>query len=292
MRLLVGIATTGRAPILTETVRALIQQDRQPDGLLLSVGSPGDLEPGAIEDLPFPVDVLEGPKGLTKQRNRMIEACGPDDVVMMIDDDFLMAPDYLKRCEEVFAAYPDVVMLTGTVLADGIGGAGFDHAMGRTRLEEGLRTPATGDLAEVYNGYGCNMAFRVGPALASGLRFDEDLPLYGWLEDVDFSRRLAAHGRIVKAGATRGVHLGTKTGRTPGIKLGYSQIVNPVYMIRKGTLAPRRAYRLMLGNIGKNILRTPCPEPWIDRWGRLKGNLLALADVARGRVDPMRVMEM
>ncbi|MCA0921696.1 glycosyltransferase family 2 protein [Pseudooceanicola nanhaiensis] len=292
MRLLVGIATTGRAPILTETIRALTLQERLPDALLLSVGGEGDLEPEAVLGLPFPVEVLEGPKGLTKQRNRMIEACGPEDVVMMIDDDFLLAPDYLRRCEEIFAANADVVMLTGTVLADGIGGAGFDHEMGRDRLAEGLRQPAGSGLSEAYNGYGCNMAFRTGPALAHDLRFDEDLPLYGWLEDVDFSRRLAAHGRIVKAEATRGVHLGTKTGRSPGKKLGYSQIINPVYMIRKGTLAPRRAFRLMLGNLGKNILRTPFPEPWVDRWGRLKGNLLALADVARGRIDPTRVLEM
>jgi hypothetical protein len=41
-----------------------------------------------------------------------------------------------------------------------------------------------------------------------------------------------------------------------------------------------------------NLVRSLAPEPWVDRRGRLRGNLLALADLMRGRMHPMRVMEL
>jgi hypothetical protein len=64
-------------------------------------------------------------------------------------------------------------------------------------------------------------------------RFDERLPLYGWLEDVDFGGQLAGIGRIDKLTAARGVHLGIKQGRQSAVRLGYSQIANPTYLSRK-----------------------------------------------------------
>jgi GT2 family glycosyltransferase len=69
--------------------------------------------------------------------------------------------------------------------------------------------------------------------------FDERLPLYGWQEDVDLSRRLAAFGTVVKVPAARGVHLSVKLGRNSGVRLGYSQIANPLYLSFK-----RRGYPL------------------------------------------------
>ena len=71
-----------------------------------------------------------------------------------------------------------------------------------------------------------------------GVRFDENLPLYGWAEDVDFCRQLATYGRIVENARTTGVHLGSNSGRTSGVCFGYSQIANPLYLWRKGTLPP------------------------------------------------------
>lgn len=292
-RLAVAIATTGRAPILIETVRALAVQDRLPDLLLISVTSPDDILPGTTDDLPFPVEVLTGPKGASRQRNRALERLGADDLVLFIDDDFLLSPDYLAQVVRLFETHPDIALLTGTVLADGIGGAGFDHGTGHRLLAERRGTrPANDKLTETYGGYGCNMAVRMRPVVAHQLRFDERLPLYSWLEDIDFSRRLAPHGRIVLAGAMTGVHLGTKTGRQKGVLLGYSQVANPIYLIRKGTMHRRRAMRLMSGNILANVVRSVRPEPWVDRRGRLYGNLLAFRDAITGRMAPDRILDL
>ena len=106
-------------------------------------------------------------------------------------------------------------------------------------------------------------------------QFDEALPFYAWQEDIDFSRQLASFGRIVRADALTGVHLGVKRGRTSGVRFGYSQIANPIYFIRKGTVSLSFGGRTMTKNLLANVIRTLHPEAHIDRRGRLKGNILA-----------------
>lgn len=291
-RLVVAIPTAGRPEIVADTVRAIAAQSRQPDLVLVSLSDPADagtLDPAL---LPFALRIVTGPRGLTRQRNRVLDETLPGDILLFLDDDFLMAPDYLERLAQVFAAEPEAVLATGTLIADGILGPGLDHAAGARLLAEGLERPADPRLYPTHTGYGCNFALRMGPVLAHGLRFDERLPLYGWLEDVDFSGRLQRLGRFVRPGDMRGVHLGTKQGRTPGARLGYSQIANPVYLTRKGSIHPRRARRLMLRNMAANLRGTLLPQPWTDHRGRLRGNLLALRDCLTGRIDPERVLNL
>ena len=291
LRLVLAITSTGRREILSETLRALALQTRRPDLIVLSVASEEDFDAALVQNLVASSVVVSGPKGGCAQRNRVLEMLRPDDIVMMTDDDFLMAPDYLEQAMRLFAARPDMVMATGKVLADGICGPGYDHAEGRRHLGS-ARGDSTAAVQPAYNAYGCNMAIRAYPELQNKLRYDERLPLYGWLEDVDFSRRLAAYGQIIRSPALVGVHLGTKTGRQSGLRLGYSQIANPLYLIGKGSIDRRLAFRLMARNVAANVLHAARPEPWVDRRGRLKGNLLAVFELIRGRLAPERVLEL
>ena len=152
--------------------------------------------------------------------------------------------------------------------------------------------PNNAQLVDFYGAYGCNMSFRLEPVRRQGILFDENLPLYGWQEDIDFSMRVRPYGRIMNAAALRGVHLGIKLGRTSGVRFGYSQIANPIYLIRKGSMSWRHASKLMWRNIAANMGRSLFPEPWVDRKGRLKGNLLALIDMLRGRISPGRILQL
>ena len=136
------------------------------------------------------------------------------------------------------------------------------------------------------------MACRLSLVHANDIRFDEKLPLYAWQEDIDFSRQLARFGRIVRDTSLKGVHLGHRTGRSPGLSLGYSQIANPVFLFRKGTLSLRFIVRLMSRNAMKNVFRFPFPEPYVDRRGRLKGNLLALLHLIQGKLDPEVILKL
>jgi glycosyltransferase involved in cell wall biosynthesis len=233
--------------------------------------------------------VLPGPRGLTAQRNVILSAV-KSDILLFIDDDFFLAPDYLAELERVYQERADVVLVTGHVVADGILGPGLS-------VEEAMAAVASAPpgerrLSPVHNGYGCNMSFRMAPVRAHGITFDERLPFYGWLEDLDHGRRLAAHGALVQSHACRGAHMGVKRGRQSGLKLGYSQIANPAYLAAKGTMAHWRAARIMGRNMIANTIKSLAPEPWVDRRGRLKGNLVGLADLIRGRANPERIRDL
>ena len=288
MKIIAGVATLGRPEAVGQAVTDLARQTRKPDRVIVSATRMQDTAPAAFAASPLTIETLFGPPGATRQRNAILDVAGDADVILFLDDDFVMAPDYLSRLEQIFARDPGLAVVTGDVLADGIGSAGISHRDAVAIIDKA--PPGTDDMVPVNNGYGCNMAFRVGPIRDHHPRFDESLPLYGWLEDVDFSRRVAAHGDCVKAMALRGVHLGTKGGRTSGKRLGYSQIVNPVYLVGRRTLKPLHAGRLMARNVAANAAMSLRPEPWIDRRGRLLGNILACCDLLLLRIDPLRVL--
>ena len=46
------------------------------------------------------------------------------------------------------------------------------------------------------------------------------------------------------------------------------------------------------GTMDVVLLRSLAPEPWVDRRGRLRGNLIAIADLLRGRMHPLRVLDL
>ena len=206
-------------------------------------------------------------------------------------DDFLSAEGYIPALRSLFAQHPDVVMATGRVLADGVHGPGLSHAEGLAILARAPVPPGKPQPEDSYSVYGCNMAFRAQAFRDHPERFDEDLPLYAWLEDMDLSRRMARFGRVVRDASLIGVHLGTKAGKSPGLHFGYSQIANPAYLIRKGSVRPAPVVKLACRNLAANLVKSLRPEPWIDRRGRLRGNLLALADLIRGRSAPGRILE-
>lgn len=287
MRLAVGIATRGRPAILAEVLAELRRQTRAPDRIIVCHVTPEDIGAPAQG-----VEYLAAPAGLPRQRNAILDAAGDCDLVLFLDDDFLAAPDYVAVTVAVFAARAEVVVTTGTVIADGAKGPGITPAEGRALLA--ADAPPADPLAAAphFNGYGCNMAFRLATVREHGIRVDEALPAYAWYEDLDVSRRLARHGAILRLAGARGVHLGVKIGRTPGRRLGYSQIANPLYLAAKGTYPWNRAIRSMARHMAMNLARSAFPEPWADRWGRFQGNLLALADALRGRAHPRRILEL
>jgi glycosyltransferase involved in cell wall biosynthesis len=293
LRIAVGIATSGRPLILARVLDRLCAQTRVADAVIVCGASPADVS--GIDPGQRGLHCITSDRGLTMQRNAILRAAAGFDVVVFLDDDFVPGPRYLEVVEQIFESAPEVVVGTGHVVADGILGPGlaFEEALTALR-EDGDADVAmpTMQVADVYNAYGCNMAIRIAAVQAGGLAFDESLPLYGWLEDVDFSRRMAAYGRIVKIHAARGVHLGAKSGRQSGRRLGYSQVSNPLYLVRKGTCSRRKALRLMSRNLAANITKTLRPEPYVDRAGRLMGNIRALIDLMGGRLSPERALNL
>jgi GT2 family glycosyltransferase len=281
----VVVATRGRPEVVTATVGYLLKtQSLKPKVVIVSCVTREDA--GLAADLPE-VTVLTGPAGLATQRNTALAALPAGiDIVAFFDDDFVAEANWLDAAARTFRDEPRVVALTGLVVADGIKGPGlsFDDAVGILQTRGG---EASWSKIEPYSPYGCNMAF---PMAAIGdLKFDERLVLYGWLEDRDFGGALAKRGgRLIKCASACGVHMGVKSGRVAGDRLGYSQVVNPIYLLRKGTMTIGQVIIHLFRNITSNVMRAAMPEPFIDRRGRLRGNLRGLADVLQGRIEPER----
>lgn len=291
LTIVVAIATAGRSYVLFETLSELKKQQRQPDRICICPATGHDVDRASVDTLDLPIFYSYGRPGASAQRNAILRDIGHADIVMFLDDDFVMAPDYLMELEKLFQDQPDVVLATGALIADDVSGRGLLIEEARALVEEHIApaTPATND---VFNGYGCNMAVRWSKASLIGAQFDERLPLYSWAEDVDFSRQVAKLGRIIRSDALRGVHRAVKVGRNKGVKFGYSQIANQLYLFQKGTISARLAIEYAGRNLLANMWRSFRPEPFVDRRGRLFGNLLGLIDVALGRSRPERILDL
>lgn len=294
-RVSVVIATKGRPQIVARLAARLADQTLPPDHVYVVGASESDI--AAIAPRPG-FTAFVGRPGSCAQRNDGLDAgAGESDAFVFFDDDFAPSRFWLERLTALFAARPDIVAVNGAVLEDGAKTAGLDPDQAWARVENADRAANPGapvdagfEVDPEPFGYGCNIAFR-GTA-ARDMRFDERLPLYGWLEDRDFTACIRRRGLYGRAQALWGVHMGAKGGRVPGVKLGYSQIANAAYLVGKGTATPGFAVRLAGRNILANLARSFRPEPWIDRRGRLRGNMLALADLARGKARPERALEL
>ncbi|AOX16563.1 hypothetical protein A0U89_04830 [Kozakia baliensis] len=283
----VGIATSGRAAILSEMVKDLKKQTVKPYRIVISYSKPSDIEGIDLDG----VELLQGKQGLTAQRNAILDNARDADIIQFFDDDFFPKNDFLEQVANAFRADSNVVGVTGQVIADGAKGPGLTVSFARTQLISNQFDASDSQKEDVFNTYGCNMAFRISALEISKIRFDEKLPLYGWYEDMDFSRRLLPYGRLIKVKTAIGVHLGSKAGKSPGCRLGYSQVVNSFYLAHKGSYPWDHAFRSAGRHVLINALRSAKPEQWVDRRGRLKGNLIGLWDVIRGRLTPERASQ-
>ncbi|GGL77446.1 glycosyltransferase family 2 protein [Wenxinia marina] len=298
-RIAVIVCSVGRPDCLSGLLAPLAAQSRPADRVLFVVTRPEDIgvDPRGAFGPRTDVEVIVAPKGLPRQRNAGLDrVMGDADLIVFFDDDYVPSRHALAGIEAGFAAWPEVGGMTGALIADGINSPGLStREAERLVAEWDAVTPPPGgrplrivdrDLAGLY---GCNMAYRASHV--GDVRFDERLPLYAWQEDIDFAARIA--GRRIRTDAFAGVHRGARSGREiAGHRLGYSQIANPWYLWRKGTMTASFALRLAVRNLAANHLRAARPEPWIDRAARARGNRIALLDVIRGRADPERILSL
>ena len=285
-RVAVVIATKGRPAATAWAVRLLARQTLRPAQVILSASCAADL--GPYDAAGLRIDELLGPAGSSVQRNRALDALAPDiGVVIFFDDDFAPERHWIERCAQRFDDDPSLTGLSGRTLRDGANTqpVAWEEALALVDGAQDAALPGV-PLRPCVELYGCNMACR-GEAIRD-LRFDERLVLYGWLEDKDFSRRLARRGRLAYCDALVGVHLGLRGGRVSGRRYGYSQVVNAMYLCRKGVMSRKEAASNIVRAIGMNCVKSVRPEAHLDRRGRLIGNVIGIADLCIGAVRPER----
>jgi GT2 family glycosyltransferase len=190
----------------------------------------------------------------------------------------------------VFRARPEVVLVDGRVLADG-------RDIPRASAQEIVAAaPAAAESTSVRTigpelVYGCNMTVR--RSVLARARFDERLPLYGYMEDRDFAFECVRLGHLARCESATLVHLCPAVGRISARRLGFSQIMNPIYLWRKGNY---RSWWDVAWQVSRPFLINAslalAPGRGIDRLGLLAGNCRGLSSVLHGRIAPEDITQL
>lgn len=256
----VAVCTRGRPDLLDRLLRSLVAQRCPIAQLVVVDASAGDATERVVRDCPGLVGAVQrvdyfrvrgALAGLTRQRNVALRWMSTR-LVAFFDDDVVLQPGCLAGLMAVHAVFGDTLVGAGPLVANEVappsrlwrarralrivsplrGGA---YARSGMSIPWGLDAPAT--LADGDWLVGCAAMWRTEDARAVG--FAERLQGYGSAEDLEFSLRMRAHGRIVLTSDARVLHLHATSGRPDQGRMAYEGARN-LYFIHRTCLPGRR----------------------------------------------------
>jgi GT2 family glycosyltransferase len=196
--------------------------------------------------------VTGGRRGLTRQRNFGLQYV-TSDLVLFLDDDVVLQPECVREMEEAHRSGGPGIAGVGCCSDDWFAAPpvlwrlrralGIVPSLKSGRYwRSGISTPwgfeaPTGRLVDGDWLPGCAMMWRTD--VVQAVRFDETLEGYAQGEDLEFSLRARARGRLVMLGMARLRHWHQLAGRPDAFRLGYMELHNR-YEIHRRSLAPRR----------------------------------------------------
>jgi GT2 family glycosyltransferase len=297
MKTAVIVSSVNRPQVLHETVLAIGRQTVSPLAIILSLCDARSVLP-ETSCLPA-VTIVQGQRGLTRQRNAGLSAVpSAAEYVLFLDDDTELAPNYLESMERLFDGRSDVAVASAIFAIDGLR---IGRPLTREEAMAAILRQSLEQRTEPADGLtGCNIFVR--RAVVETVRFDERLPLSGWLEDFDFSVRSRPHGMVVWNFETCVAHFGVqRASRERGFLVGYAQVANSYYLCKKGVIP---SFGKLLGTYWLPMFRLNfhgllrCAlhrnSAWnlvFDHPGRMAGNARALMDAALHRLRPERLLD-
>ncbi len=303
----VVIPTRNRPSDLAECLRSLQHQTQVPDVAVVCDSSDGEETRLVCESASRAENGIAlryrraASRGAAVQRNLALELV-PDEIdyVLLADDDVVFHADYVRLLMEVFSAD------RGRAIA-GVAGVGLRLGEGSeapswflryarlfllgSTLARGRVLPSGVNVAPPFEGgcvetdwlFGCAMYRR---SVFAGLRFAEDLAGYSLYDDVDFSMRARAVGRLVVCPKARLTHRLSATGRPDPSSAAAMEVTHRYWLIRRHMPSPanRLAYWWsILGLLILQVARALALRP--NSVARLRGILRGMGGVieARGR---------
>jgi GT2 family glycosyltransferase len=212
---------------------------------------------GTLDGLDEAVEIVSSAPGLPRQRNLALDLLDGE-LIAFFDDDVALGREYLERVVDLFVRRPTAVGVSGHIDNDAGFAAGsrafrraFSLSTGDGKLQPSgeamyLRRPAAPTRVQTLSG--SNMVWR--RSALDGLRFDETLEGYAYMEDVDFSLRAALRGELWTLPDARLVHERTQTSRVPPRAYVRQVFANGAYLFAKH----RKAYPLRSGAYARRVL--------------------------------------
>jgi GT2 family glycosyltransferase len=297
VRVSVIVATKGRPDELVVLLELLAGQTRAADDVIMVGTSPEDFPGGAPSRTPGVDWLVSDVAGSSRQRNvgvAHVQHSASDPavhVMVFFDDDFRPHREWLEHCERTFGSDATIGAMVGTLLADGAVQPAVDEQVARALIDADC-VPTEALVAASDRMYGCNMAIR--GTILQRASFCEDLPLFGWLEDLDMYGQIRRRPdtQVVWANQAVGVHLGSRRAKGSGRRFGYSQVANPIHIRRRGNISMRECWAFVGRAVVGNAVRRFRRSGDIDYAGRLAGSTIALADWVRRRSHPTRMLDL
>jgi len=290
----VVIASTNRPEILEQTLLSLTSRQTLPEIVVISLAKSSD-RPANIEALGIRTKVAYSEAASSgSQRNAGLGALPPDiHFVIFLDDDMEIHDMCVEEVRGIFERNPDLAAFSGCLVANGdIVRSEARQMLDGHIIPQGM--PDYGLLPREWPGlYGCCMCMRRD--LVEKEPFDENLPLYAIGEDTEIGFRLRKFGKVGGSARCPVVHLAARSGRVSEVGVGYAQIINFLYFLKKRVGLPQwktlweRLVVIPLTNLAFTLFPVLDRRTGVDRVGRLRGNLLALRDVARMEINPRRL---
>lgn len=191
MKLSVIIATHNRPESLERLVLGLAPQLRPGDDELLIADNGTPARTPLPEGMPVAVHVHDRRPGKCRVQNQALgRARGA--IIVFLDDDLVVAPDYIREVERFFSEHPEYAAMKGRILPI----EDLKAAAGDKWVYLDLPIVDHGEaVVEVRGVMGANMAFRAGALHAVG-PFDERLGpgASGHEEETEISARLKRAG--------------------------------------------------------------------------------------------------
>jgi succinoglycan biosynthesis transport protein ExoP len=285
----VVICSANRPDVLAETVDSVLRgQSLPPREIIVSIFNQKHVAERTAAHPAVRV-VLNGRQGTCVQRNVAAKLVRTP-YTLFLDDDVELAPNFIESMERLQGEAEDAIAATGVLVVDGArGDTGVDRKLARSYALNYIRKQDNYDHEKGQNLF-------VRTRVFANVLFDENLPLYGWLEDLDFATNCLRYGRIIMNTETCFAHLATPAGRTSGLRFGYSQVINPFYLWRKN--GKPELTQVFFGhwlihiayNLRRALIKTPSARN--DRTGRFRGNLIALSHLLTGKVDPSYILQL
>ena len=282
------IVSANRPEVLRETLHSISRQSYQAEEIILILNSKADL-PNPMMGSSYVIHYST--ESLTKKRNLgIILSQKSSDSILFLDDDVELHPDYAAEACSYLESHPEVLALSGQVLAD----RWMPRAQAREIVSKTIPPPALfRSTGKHWILYGCNMLIRREILMEES--FDENLPLYSWGEDYELSIRIARRGLVGRLSSPICLHLKAPAGRLKRGELTWTMIANSYYFLQKGSIHTSllKGYfrffyctaRLITQQFLQDILELRSGFPGT------RGGIRALSDLVLGRLHPLRLTE-